>query len=319
MSRYEYRSASAADIEAFIASKASVGISCDEREWLLGRFDAWCVERGATDFDRETVEARVRGRKSRVAPTSTSWMPHIRQLGKFMVANGKDAYVLPDEFKAVFHRAEPYLLTEDEIERFFEAAASLDIRSPWAWQATCFFGLMSSCGLRTGECRRLREEDVCWDGCYIDIARSKANRERRLPVTDEVMEMLAACDSRTRVEIGGRRRAFFVVSSGDPVGNGGVGWIFRRIWGQAGLPERKDGKRPRPYDFRHRFAYANIERWAADGVNVDAMLPYLSRYMGHATLSSTYYHVHASPDFMAAFADAARPLGDVYPEVGFDD
>lgn len=114
MSRYEYRSAFAADIEAFIAFKASVGISCEEREWLLGKFDAWCAERGATEFDRETVEAWVRERKSQVAPTSTSWMPHIRQLAKFMAANGKDAYVLSDEFKSVFYRAEPYLLTGDD-------------------------------------------------------------------------------------------------------------------------------------------------------------------------------------------------------------
>ena len=78
------------------------------------------------------------------------------------------------------------------------------------------------------------------------------------------------------------------------------------------------GRRPTPYAFRHRFAYANLERWAAEGRDVDAMLPYLSRFMGHATFSSTYYYVHVSPDFMSGYADAVAVLDGVLPEVGFD-
>ena len=78
--------------------------------------------------------------------------------------------------------------------------------------------------------------------------------------------------------------------------------MFNRIWDQAGLPRRAGGQRPRPYDFRHHFAYANIERWMAEGIDVAAMLPYLSAYMGHATVESTYYYIHTSPDFMDAYA-----------------
>ena len=54
-----------------------------------------------------------------------------------------------------------------------------------------------------------------------------------------------------------------------------------------------------------------------DGKDVAALLPYLSRYMGHATLESTYYYVHTSPDFMDAYADITRQSGWVLPEVGF--
>ena len=58
--------------------------------------------------------------------------------------------------------------------------------------------------------------------------------------------------------------------------------LFNRIWDQAGLPRPAGGQQPRPYDFRHHFAYANVERWMAQGKDVTAMLPYLARYMGHA-------------------------------------
>lgn len=73
-------------------------------------------------------------------------------------------------------------------------------------------------------------------------------------------------------------------------------------------------KRPRPYDFRHRFAFANIERWTRDGVDVMAMLPYLAAYMGHAGIDSTLYYVHASPDFMDGYADLVADAERVVPE-----
>ena len=74
--------------------------------------------------------------------------------------------------------------------------------------------------------------------------------------------------------------------------------MFGRIWDQAGLARPAGGRQPRPYDFRHHFAYAGIERWMTEGKDVAAMQPYLSRYMGHATFDSTYYYVHTSPDFL---------------------
>lgn len=94
--------------------------------------------------------------------------------------------------------------------------------------------------------------------------------------------------------------------------------MFSRIWDQAGLPRPAHGIRPRPYDFRHHFAYANIEGWMAQGKDVTAMLPYLSRYMGHATFESTFYYVHTSPDFMHAYADITNTGTSPLPEVGFE-
>lgn len=32
------------------------------------------------------------------------------------------------------------------------------------------------------------------------------------------------------------------------------------------------------------------------------MLPYLARYMGHATVDSSYYYIHTSPAFMGSYA-----------------
>jgi hypothetical protein len=48
------------------------------------------------------------------------------------------------------------------------------------------------------------------------------------------------------------------------------------------------------------------------------MLPYLARYMGHATVESTYYYIHTSPDFMDDYAHITDTSQSLLPEVGFE-
>ncbi|MGO4859435.1 tyrosine-type recombinase/integrase [Arthrobacter sp. 2MCAF14] len=153
---------------------------------------------------------------------------------------------------------------------------------------------MHSCGLRTCETRRLRPRDADLVKGEIDVLWSKGNRSRRLPISGQVIDILADCDRISRRKFGQTRPGFFVSSTPAPVSPASIGVTFNRIWDRAGLPRAVGGKQPRPYDFRHHFAYANIERWMADGTDVNAMLPYLAQYMGHASLDSTFYYIHTS-------------------------
>ena len=240
------------------------------------------------------------------------------RFGRWLRARGHaDAYVLSDKWKAHVP-ARPYLLTKREIEAFFTAAARLDTTSPWRWQAVAFFLLMHSCGIRTCEARGLSVGHVDLPGHHVDVMWSKGNHSRRLPITSNVSEILATCDAASTARFGPSRRTFFISSTGNPVTAATVGVIFNRIWDQAGLPRQAGGQRPRPYDFRHHFAYANIERWMTQGIDFTAMLPYLSTYMGHATVESTYYYIHTSPDFMHAYTHITADGGSLLPEVGFE-
>jgi len=194
---------------------------------------------------------------------------------------------------------------------------NLAVQSPWQWQAAAFFGLMHCCGLRTGEVRNLETTHVDWAAGTLNIVAAKNNRSRRLPITDELIDLLAACDRRTAEQFGADRQTFFVSSTGNPVDSAAVGVMFHRIWDQAGLPRPSGARPPNAYDFRHHFAYANIERWRHNGQDIGTLLPYLSRYMGHATFDSTYYYIHTAPDFLDAYADITQHTSTILPEVGF--
>jgi site-specific recombinase XerD len=104
-----------------------------------------------------------------------SWMSYIRDFGRWLQATGHpDAYVLSDRWKAPFISPRPYLLSRQEIEAFFTAAAALDTSSPWRWQAAAFFTLMHSCGLRTGETRVLKTAHVDLLSVAVPAGRSQS-------------------------------------------------------------------------------------------------------------------------------------------------
>lgn len=312
-----FGSAFAPQLEAYLAFKQAMGCYGTSRVWYLRRFDSYCRQHDRTVFERDTVEGWVLeqlGRSGRYR----SWMSYIRDFGRWLQAHGDtDAYVLSDRWKAGVVPAHPYLLGAEEIDRFFAAATDLDTQSPWRWQAVAFFTLMHSCGIRTGEARALRAEQVDLDRRHLDIIWAKGNRSRRLPVTEQVVDVLADCDRESRRRFTSRE-TFFVSTRGHPVTAATVGVVFNRIWDQAGLPRPLAGTRPSPYAFRHHFAYTNLEGWMARGEDVTALLPYLSRYMGHAGFESTYYYVHTSPDFMRGYADIAAGATSPLPEVGFE-
>jgi integrase len=316
MSGRGFTSAFAAELDAYLAFKQNMGHHGASRIWYLTRFDAWCAEHDRTVFDKGTVEGWVSAQLES-SGRYRSWMSYIRDFGRWLQATGaSDAYVLSDRWKAPFVPPHPYLLSFGEIDLFFTAAAALQSQSPWRWQAVAFFTLMHSCGLRTGETRALQASHVNLDDGHVDVVWSKGNRSRRLPVTTQVAGVLASCDQASRAHFAARE-TFFVSSAGNQVTSATVGKVFARIWDQAGLARPAGGQQPRPYDFRHHFAYACIERWMRQGKDVAAMLPYLSRYMGHATFDSTYYYIHTSPDFMDAYADITQDSQSLLPEVGF--
>lgn len=318
MTGHGFTSAFATLLDDYVEFKRSMGFYGASRIWYLRRFDVYCAERALGVFDSETVEGWVTAQLS-TSGRHRSWMSYIRDFGRWLRAHGNaDAYVLSDKWKAQFLPAHPYLLTKREIEVFFAAAARLDTSSPWRWQTVAFFTLMHSCGIRTCEARGLLAGQVDLPGRRVDVMWSKGNRSRRLPITGDVCEILAACNAASTARFGRSRKPFFVSSTGNPVTGATVGVIFNRIWAEAGLPRQTGGQRPRPYDFRHHFAYANIERWMTQGIDVTAMLPYLSTYMGHATVESTYYYIHTSLDFMESYAHMTVEGGSLLPEAGFE-
>jgi integrase len=241
----------------------------------------------------------------------------IREFGKYLHVTGYDtAYVIPPKRGNRLEPHLPYFFTRTEIETFFIHCDDIRAhkeRPGWELVVPAFFRLLYCCGLRCREARILRRSDVNLGAGYIDVTDSKGPYSRRIFLDGELAAELTEYDSRMSVAIPGREY-FFAKNRTKHYGKLFAYSNFNRIWRTA-FPGFSSPIKPRAYDFRHHFAYANLNRWAKQGKDVNVMLAYLMKYMGHRTIRSTLYYFHLVPAYFDSFREKSESLEQLLPEV----
>ena len=306
-------------LETFLKFKNSIGIQYNaSAQWCLKSLDRYNFKHGnSTVLCKSLVVGWSIERSEHSNSKCGPWISPVREFGRYLRSMGDlDAYVLEYPVSQNSFRPEVYLLADIEIQRFFKECDSYVLRKktpgrPYVYPA--LYRFLYCCGARCGEARHLRCENVHLSDGYLDILQSKGHRDRRLFLSDELISYLIEYDCAIR-NCFPKREYFFPGPSGNIISASSIPFNFRKIWLAAGL--KRDGEiKPRPYDFRHHFACANIARWAKEKKDVISMLPYLMRYMGHSSLEKTYYYVHLIPDYFADYAAATENLESLLPEV----
>lgn len=306
----------------FIAYKNALGIKYDTSRVYLLELDQYNLEHGNYDLlTKGLAEGWALWHAGKSESQDRSWIPPIREFGRYLRSIGEsDAYVLDDRFSIQHYHAEVYLITDEEIQAFFKACDSYVLRTkllgrPYVFPA--LYRFLYCCGVRCGEARKLKCCDVYLDDGFVDILNTKSYRDRRLYLSEELITYLRKYDGAIS-KCFPQREYFFPGGHGGICSPSALSSNFRNIWLSAGL--KRDGKvKPRAYDFRHHFACANIMRWSEEGKDVHAMLPYLMRYMGHASLESTYYYIHLIPDYFPQYSTLSASTEALIPEVEDDE
>jgi integrase len=83
----------------------------------------------------------------------------------------------------------------------------------------------------------------------------------------------------------------------------GVQWTFLNILKTIGLDPPPNGRRPRIHDIRHTFAVRSLEGCPEGRDNVGRHMLALSTYMGHSSITDTYWYLQATPQLMRDIAD----------------
>ncbi|MCA1655593.1 MAG: tyrosine-type recombinase/integrase [Pseudonocardiaceae bacterium] len=200
-------------------------------------------------------------------------------------------------------RRRPYLFTNDEIVTVMRAAAASARTTLRAVMLETLIGLLAVTGLRVGEAIRLDRADVDFDDAVITVRATKFGKSRQVPVSTTTIGALAVY-----AEIRDRRPPstpmFFVSQSGTPVAYTHFGVTFRNAVDGAGIGTGS-AVRPRIHDLRHSFAVRTLVGWHRDGLDVAALLPRLSTYLGHREPRYTYRYLTATPELLG---HAARLL-----------
>lgn len=207
-------------------------------------------------------------------------------------------------------RRRPWLFSDDEIRLVMATAAASARTAMRAATLETLIGLLAVTGMRVGEALRLAPIDVDVDDAMITVRASKFGKARQVPVSTTAIDALAGY-AQQRDQSVRAAATFFVSGSGTPVAYSHFGLTFRRAVDAAGIAAGSP-IRPRLHDLRHRFAVQTLVGWHRDGLDVAALLPRLSTYLGHREPRYTYRYLTATPELLG---HAARLL-ETHQETG---
>jgi len=116
-----------------------------------------------------------------------------------------------------------------------------------------------------------------------------------------------------RVSYGGA--VFFRTDRSDHVSYHAAASTFTLLRQPLGATAHGRTRLPRIHDLPHRLGVRRIQTWHADGVDVDAKIPALATYLGHAQVSDVYWYLSAVPEPMELISTRFQ----TYADAGHDD
>lgn len=224
--------------------------------------------------------------------------------------------------------APSFIFTRDELRRLFKAARSRGRRCPKLDAETfrTFLLLLYGAGLRSGEARRLTLADVDLAADVLTVNDSKFYKSRLVPVGADLAGVLRgyAAARALRPLREGTASAFLACRDGSPLGRAVARHAFRATLQAAGISDRKPGCRGAClHALRHSFATHRLTFWYREGADVQALLPTLSTYLGHAGVAATQVYLSMTPELLdeagrrfERYAERRRRAGVGQPEQG---
>ncbi len=161
--------------------------------------------------------------------------------------------------------------------------------------------LLYTCGLRINEMRQLRLRDFSFENQSLFIRKTKFHKERLIPVSKSVADELRNYLSIRNKIIGTNPEdpLICVFRKGHKLSMYyGISNSWRIACLQNNIKTDK-GVTPRIHDLRHSFAVHCLTQMYKDNRNVSNGLAYLSTYMGHVCIASTYYYLKFIPELSA--------------------
>lgn len=311
MSPHDQRQSLLAPVIArYVAVKQALGRCFEAPHYHLTKLDRFLASRHAPDLDAETFAMWCSTLKHLAPSVRRQRMRIVYQFCLFRRRSEQDCFVPdPSQFPPTQPRSRPHIFTESEIARLLIAAEALPPNAPSPLQrqvARIAVVLLFTTGLRRGELVRLTLGDFDAAERVLLIRQTKFHKSRLIPLSDDAAREMVRY-------LRERRRSGFPCAADAPLllnhhggltGYTGTGFagLMRKLFRQSGV-RTATGRTPRVHDLRFSFAVHALLRWYRAGIDVQALLPALTTYMGHGSIASTQYYLTFVDDLAQAACD----------------
>lgn len=185
-------------------------------------------------------------------------------------------------------------MDSQELSEFFSC---VDRYSPhrrqdqmFAIEYSCLFRVIYCCGLRISEACNLRCDDVDLSMGILRILHSKGDKDRLVYLSEDCRQLCRSYDAAMNDYLPsriwffpGKKHKSLPITTADAK--------FKYFWNRR-CGAKTDCKSPTVHTLRHLFVVNTINNWIKEGVDVDAKLMYLVKYLGHASAPETLYYYH---------------------------
>jgi integrase/recombinase XerD len=278
-------------IEDYLALRRALGFKLEKEGRILPGFAAFAETAGAGTV---TVDLAIRW-AALPQGASPVWaaqrLSMVRGFARYLQTIDPAAQVPPaDLLPARTRRATPYIYSDADVAALMAAARTL--RDPLkAATFETLIGLLAVTGLRGSEAMQLDRGDLDAASGLLIIRATKFRKSRQLPLHETTLRALSGHQAlRDRLCPAPPTASVLVSTTGARLCQATVQPAFRHLLRQAGVGRRASRPRPVIHGLRHTFAVKTLPGWYRDGQDVQARMPALSTYLGHAGPAATYWY-----------------------------
>jgi integrase/recombinase XerD len=225
-------------VDEYLAMRRALGYQLQDAGVALAAFASFMEQHGQSHI---TTELALEWSQLPSGAKATEWakrLSFVRGFARYRSATDPGTEVPPcGLFPHRASRAQPYIYTDEEIQRLMDAALRLppaDGLRPWNYY--CLFGLLTVTGLRISEALSLQRPDVDLQASLLTIRYTKFGKTRLVPLHASTQQVLADYAQRRDRFFGRQSIQYFLVSDrGRPLAKSIVIKTFHRLSRQTGL------------------------------------------------------------------------------------
>jgi len=295
MKNYEYHSLLAPYISGLIRQKRADGYSYKFEAYMLEHFDRFCIENGYDhgSLTRDLVMAWAEQRPTESKNYRNQRVSFVRQLALYIISLNREAYI-PRAF-ASNAISVPHILPLDELHEFYKAVDSfLPYQSKFqrfSLSYSVLFRMFYCCGLRLSEGCYLKRSAVNLENGGLSIYQSKGNKDRVVFMSGDMLQMCKSYDNLMQRLVPDREWFFPGWDESKPISKTSIDKKFSDFWNMTPYAGKVD-KKPTVHSLRHTYVVTKMNDWMNQGKDLQTMIPYLSRYLGHTSIDGTQYYYH---------------------------
>ncbi len=304
-------------MEDYLALRSALGYRVNSADRSLLQGFAALVEQHGRPITAEMALNWACGSKAIKATTRLYRLSRLRGFLIYLRAFWAETEVPSCTLVAKADRPHPYIYSEDELAALMRATRLIKGRDfvhrthadqplrPYTHET--LIGLLAATGLRVSEALRLDLDDVRLQDAppHLLVRQTKFRKSRIVPVHPSVAEMLHRyLQQRRKLGYDGLTPGFFVSERAERLNYRSFSRSWRALLRKTGIGPTADGRRPTLHAIRHSFAVRRLVDWHRRGLNVTAMIPHLSVYLGHAGPHNTYWYLTATPELLGLAAES---------------